>query len=154
TVDPQAWAIIDDRLYLAHNRYWIQKWREDAAEHIRHADASWPAAAQPPGPGTGGPPRAASPPTTPVARRPGGAWGAVRPQVARDEAGNVVGRGDLGAQIEQVGKNVGACLKAGGASVKDIGWTISYVTDPAEFSKYSDLRLRYFGPPSPRNAVV
>ena len=34
-------------------------------------------------------------------------------QVPRDEAGKVVGKGDMRAQIEQVGKNVGACLKAG-----------------------------------------
>ena len=59
-----------------------------------------------------------------------------------------------GAQIEQVGKNVSACLDAGGATVKDIGWTVSYVTQPAEFDKYADLRLRYFGPPTPNSATV
>ena len=58
------------------------------------------------------------------------------------------------AQIEQVGKNVRACLDAGGATVKDIGWTVSYVTQPAEFDKYADLRQRYFGPPSPDSTVV
>jgi 2-iminobutanoate/2-iminopropanoate deaminase len=75
-------------------------------------------------------------------------------QVARDEAGNVVGKGDMRAQIEQVGKNVGACLDAGGATVKDIIWTLSRVTEPAEFDKYADLRQRYFGPPSPKSATV
>ena len=40
------------------------------------------------------------------------------------------GKGDLQAQIEQVGKNVGACLNAGGATVKDIIFTVSYVTQP------------------------
>jgi enamine deaminase RidA (YjgF/YER057c/UK114 family) len=68
--------------------------------------------------------------------------------VARDDGGNVVGKGDMRAQIEQVGKNVGTCLEAGGATVKDIIFAISYVTQPAEFDKYADLRLRYFGPPS------
>ncbi len=58
------------------------------------------------------------------------------------------------AQIEQVGKNVGACLAAGGASVKDIVFTVSYVTQPAEFVKYADLRLRYFGPPTPQSAIL
>jgi enamine deaminase RidA (YjgF/YER057c/UK114 family) len=58
------------------------------------------------------------------------------------------------AQIEQVGKNVDACLKAGGASVKDLIGTVSYVTDVAEFSKYPDLRQRYFGSPSQWNATV
>src|SRR5205085_7628101 len=75
-------------------------------------------------------------------------------QVARDAAGNVVGKGDLRAQIEQVGKKVDACLSAGGATVKDIVFTVSYVTEPAEFDKYADLRLRYFGPPSPKSTTV
>ena len=58
------------------------------------------------------------------------------------------------AQIEQVGKNVDACLSAGGATAKDIVFTVSYVTQPAEFDKYADLRLRYFGPPSPKSTTV
>ena len=72
----------------------------------------------------------------------------------RDEAGNVVGKGDMRAQIEQVGKNVGACLKAGGATVKDIVFTVNHVTSPAEFDKYADLLPRYFGPPSPDSTTV
>ena len=58
------------------------------------------------------------------------------------------------AQIEQVGKNVDACLKAGGATVKDIVFTVSHVTAPAELDKYADLLPRYFGPPSPKSTTV
>ena len=93
-------------------------------------------------------------PTTKVALRDGGHWVVVAGQVARDAAGNVVGKGDLRAQIEQVGKNVNACLDAGRATVKDIVFTVSYVTQPAEFDKYADLRKHYFGPPSPKSATV
>jgi YHS domain-containing protein len=32
TVDPQAWAIVDGKLYLVHNRYWLSQWRERAQE--------------------------------------------------------------------------------------------------------------------------
>jgi enamine deaminase RidA (YjgF/YER057c/UK114 family) len=60
-------------------------------------------------------------------------------------------RADMRVQIEQVGKNVGACLEAGGAIVKDTIFAVSYVTQPAEFDKYADLRQRYFGPLSPNN---
>jgi enamine deaminase RidA (YjgF/YER057c/UK114 family) len=60
----------------------------------------------------------------------------------------------MGAQIEQVGKNVGACLEAGGATVKDVVFTVSYVKQPADFDKYADLRRRYFGPPSSDSTVV
>ena len=130
TVDPEAWAIVDGKLYLAHNRYWMQVWRENAKEHIRQADQDWEAVKDLPAPEIVGPPCAASPPTTKVALRDGGHWVVVGGQVARDEAGNVVGKGDLQAQIEQVGKNVGACLNAGGATVKDIIFTVSYVTQP------------------------
>jgi enamine deaminase RidA (YjgF/YER057c/UK114 family) len=58
------------------------------------------------------------------------------------------------AQIEQVGKNVDACLQAGGATVKDIVFTVNYVAAPAEFDKYADLLPRYFGPPSPKSSTV
>jgi tRNA (guanine-N7-)-methyltransferase len=47
------------------------------------------------------------------------------------------------AQIEQVGKNASACLKAGGATVNDIVSTISFVKAPAEFDKNADLLPRY-----------
>jgi hypothetical protein len=35
TPDPEAWAIVDGKLYFTHNQYWLQVWRENAAEHIR-----------------------------------------------------------------------------------------------------------------------
>jgi enamine deaminase RidA (YjgF/YER057c/UK114 family) len=154
TVDPAAWAIVDGKLYFVHNQHGLQVWREKAAEHIKQADRDWVAVNKLPVPEIVGPPCAASPPTTRVATRDGGHWVVVAGQVARDQAGNVVGKGDLKAQIEQVGKNVAACLAAGGASVKDIIFTVSYVTQPAEFDKYADLRRNYFGPPTPRSAIV
>ena len=43
---------------------------------------------------------------------------------------------------------------AGGATVKDIVFTVNYVTQPAEFDKHADLRQHYFGPPSPKSATV
>jgi enamine deaminase RidA (YjgF/YER057c/UK114 family) len=155
TVDPAAWTIVDGKLYLLHHDgYWLAKWREQAKEFIKQADANWPAIADLPAPIIVGSPCAASPPTTEVALRDGGHWLVVGGQVARDEAGNVVGKGDMRAQIEQVGKNVDACLKAGGATVNDIVFTLSHVTDPTELDKYADLLPRYFGPPSPKSTTV
>ena len=154
TVDPEAWAIVDGKLYLTHNRYWMQVWRESATEHIRQADQDWEVIKDLPAPETVGPPCAASPPTTRVALRDGGHLVLVGGQVARNEDGNIVGKGDLQAQIEQVGKNVDACLNSAGATVKDILFTINHVTQPVEFDKYGDLRERYFGPPTPRTMTV
>ena len=149
TVDPEAWAIVDGKLYLVHTRYWLEKWREKAKEYIKKADKDWQAIADLPDPVIIGPPCAASPPSTVVALRDGGRWLVIGAQVPRDEAGKIVGKGDMRAQIEQVGKNVGACLKAGGATVNDIIFTINFVTAPAELDKNADLLPRYFGPPSP-----
>jgi enamine deaminase RidA (YjgF/YER057c/UK114 family) len=154
TVDPEAWAIVDGKLYLVHNSYWLAKWQEQAKEYIKRADASWQVVADLPAPTIVGAPCAASPPTTAVVLRDGGHWLAVGGQVARDEAGNVVGKGDMRAQIEQVGKNVDVCLKAGGTTVDDIIFTVSHVTAPAEFDKYADLLPRFFGPPSPKSTTV
>ena len=154
TVDPAAWAIVDGKLYLVHNEYWLQGWQEKAADHIKQANRDWEIVKNLAGPEIVGPPCAASPPTTKLALRDGGHMVAFAGQFARDAAGNVVGKGDLQQQIEQVGKNVGACLEAGGAAVKDIVFTVSYVKQPADFDKYTDLRQRYFGPPSPESTVV
>jgi len=153
-VDPEAWAIVDGKLYLARNRYWMQVWRESAEGRIRQADQDWEIVKDLPAPEIVGPPCAASPPTTKVALRDGGHLVLVGGQVARNEDGNIVGKGDLQAQIEQVGKNVGACLNSGGATVKDIMFTVSHVTQPLEFDKYTDLRQHYFGALSPKSATV
>ena len=50
------------------------------------------------------------------------------------------------AQIEQVGKNVAACLKAVGAVPSDIVLTRTYVTDATRFKQDADLREHYLGP--------
>ena len=122
--------------------------------YIKRADASWQVVADLPDPVIIGTPCAANPRTTAVALRDGGHWLVVGGQVARDEAGNVVGKGDMRAQIEQVGKNVDACLQAGGATVNDIIFTVNQVTAPAELDKYPDLLARYFGPPSPKSTTI
>jgi hypothetical protein len=41
TVDPQAWTILDGKLYLVHNQYWLQVWQEKAEEHIKQANKDW-----------------------------------------------------------------------------------------------------------------
>jgi enamine deaminase RidA (YjgF/YER057c/UK114 family) len=154
TVDPEAWAIVNGRLYLAHNRYWIEKWKEQAGDKIRQADADWQRLAHLPDPVIVGPPCAGSPATTVVALLGGGHWVVVGGQLAQDEAGRIIGKGDMRAQIEQVGQNVGACLQKAGATVKDIMWTVNYVTNQSEFERHAELRQRYFGPPSPKSATV
>jgi enamine deaminase RidA (YjgF/YER057c/UK114 family) len=66
-------------------------------------------------------------------------------QLARDLKGDVVGKGDMGAQLRQVGENIKAALAAAGATLADIVKTTTYVTDIEEFFKHVDVRMEYFG---------
>jgi len=75
-------------------------------------------------------------------------------QLARDANGNCVGKGDMRAQIQQVGENIKACLEAAGATLADIVKTNTFVTNYEEFSKHGDMRLRYFGPATPTSTTV
>src|SRR5258706_5443500 len=75
-------------------------------------------------------------------------------QLARDADGNCVGKGDMRAQIQQVGENVKACLEAACATLADIVKTNTYVTDYEEFAKHGDMRMRYFGPATPTSTTV
>ena len=75
-------------------------------------------------------------------------------QLARDAEGNCVGKGDMRAQIQQVGENIKTCLEGAGATLADIVKTNTYVTDYEEFSKHGDMRLRYFGPAVPTSTTV
>jgi enamine deaminase RidA (YjgF/YER057c/UK114 family) len=154
TVDPEAWAIVDGKLYLTHMRQGMETWRQNPAEYIKPADENWAAVKDLPEPVILGPPCAASPPSTLVALRGGGHWVVVGPEAARDESGNIVGKGDMGAQLEEVGKKVEACLKVAGAGLSDIIETRTYVADPDQLAKYADLRKHYFSSASPARTIV
>jgi 2-iminobutanoate/2-iminopropanoate deaminase len=75
-------------------------------------------------------------------------------QLARDREGNVVGKGDMRAQIRQVGENVKAALQAAGATLNDLVKTTTYVTDIEVFFKHVDVRMEYFGAALPTSTTV
>ncbi len=154
TVDPEAWAIVDGKLYLTHMPQAMETWQQNPAKYIKPADENWAAVKDLPEPVILGPPCGASPPSTRVALRGGGHWVVVGPEAARDESGKIVGKGDMGAQLEQVGKKVEACLKVAGASLSDIIETRTYVADLDQLARYTDLRKQYFGSASPARTIV
>jgi YHS domain-containing protein len=41
-IDPEAWAIVDGKLYLNYNRSIQSQWQGDRANQIRSANANWP----------------------------------------------------------------------------------------------------------------
>ena len=153
TVDPEAWAIVDGKLYLTHTRYTLERWRPNLAENIKRADVNWSAVAHQPEPALIGPPCANHPPSVIVWVQGGGQRVNVGGQLAVDKEGNFVGKGDMRAQIEQAGKNVQACLEAAGTKVSDIVLTRAYVTDADAFKKNADVFARYLGPASTATPV-
>jgi 2-iminobutanoate/2-iminopropanoate deaminase len=68
--------------------------------------------------------------------------------LARDNAGNLVGKGDMGAQIRQVGENLKTALAAAGAELSDIVRTLTFTTDIDEFFRHVEVRMQYLGPTS------
>ena len=154
TVDPEAWAIVDGKLYLTHRHQAMDDWRQNPTEYIKQADENWAAVKDLAEPVILGPPCPASPPSTLVALRGGAHWVVVGPETAHDESGRLVGKGDMGAQLEQVGKKVEACLKVAGAKLSDIIETRTYVADPEQLGKYADLRKQYFGSAPPARTIV
>jgi 2-iminobutanoate/2-iminopropanoate deaminase len=75
-------------------------------------------------------------------------------QLARDKDGNIVGPGDMRAQIRQVGENLRKGLEAAGASLDDLVKTTTYVTDIDEFFKHVDVRHDYLGVSLPASTTV
>lgn len=75
-------------------------------------------------------------------------------QLARNAKGEIVGPGDMRAQIRQVGENLAAALEAAGASVRDLIKTTTFVTDIDEFFKHVDARHEFLGPALPASTTV
>jgi enamine deaminase RidA (YjgF/YER057c/UK114 family) len=154
TIDPNAWAIVDGKLYLTHTTRGLAAWQQNAEENIKRADVNWSTVEHQAEPVIVGPPCHDRPPSVVISFKEGGQQLLVGGQTAVDKDGNVVGKGDMRAQLEQVGKNIEACLKAAGAKVSDITQTQAYVTDAEAFSKSSDVLARYLGPASTPSNVA
>jgi hypothetical protein len=41
TVDPEAFTIVNGKLYVNHTKYWTTEWRKNAAANISRADKNW-----------------------------------------------------------------------------------------------------------------
>ena len=75
-------------------------------------------------------------------------------QVPRNSDGQLVGKGDMAKQIEQVGENIKACLEAAGATLDDLVKITSFTTDIDEFFRQAATRNRYFGTALPASTAV
>ncbi len=78
-------------------------------------------------------------------------------QVSIDEKGAVVGAGDIGAQTEQVMRNLGKCLEAAGASFEHVVKITTYVVNykPELRAAIGKARTPFFGDrPPPASTLV
>lgn len=77
-------------------------------------------------------------------------------QVARDANGNTVGAGDVGAQARQVYANLRECLKAAGASFKDVVKLTTFVVNltPEKAAAVRVARNECLAEPFPASTMV
>ena len=76
-------------------------------------------------------------------------------QVAFDAQGNVVGKGDIRAQTEQVFRNLKTAVESAGASMSDVVKINWYVRDVSQLAVYREVREQFFGTgPRPASTLV
>jgi 2-iminobutanoate/2-iminopropanoate deaminase len=75
-------------------------------------------------------------------------------QLAFDDGGRFVGKGDVGAQTEQCLRNIQRCLEQLGGSLADVVQVTVFVKDMADLQAIHAARLRAFSPPYPTSTLV
>ena len=74
--------------------------------------------------------------------------------LSRNSKGEIVGKGDMAAQIRQVFENIKTALAAAGASLSDLVRTQTFTTDIDAFFQHIDVRMEYFGQALPTSTTV
>lgn len=75
-------------------------------------------------------------------------------QTAVDQKGNVVGKGQIEIQAQQVFKNMKAILKKAGASFDNLVMTTTYLTDIKYREAYNKVRRQYYKKSAPTSTLV
>ncbi len=75
-------------------------------------------------------------------------------QVALDADGNVVGEGNMAAQIRQVLQNLSAILASEGADFSNVVKINIFTTDIEAFLQTSEIRREYFAGHAPASTLV
>jgi enamine deaminase RidA (YjgF/YER057c/UK114 family) len=74
--------------------------------------------------------------------------------VSRNEAGDVVGEGDITAQTDQVCRNLQQAITNAGGTLEDLVRVDVYVRNIGEFEKIHAVRRRYFPKDPPASTMV
>jgi len=83
-----------------------------------------------------------------------GGFVAVSGTTATDEAGRIVGAGQMYVQARQALTNIAAALKRIGLSMRDVARTRIYTTDIARFSDVARAHREFFGDSPPACTMV
>jgi 2-iminobutanoate/2-iminopropanoate deaminase len=75
-------------------------------------------------------------------------------QVALDDQGRVVGRGDMRAQTRRTLQNIQIVLAAVGGEMRDVICLTHHVTDIEQFLNTADIRREFFAEPFPATTTV
>lgn len=75
-------------------------------------------------------------------------------QAAIDQNGEIVGAGDIDAQIDQAMANIERALTAAGSGLERIFKITVYLTDISNFDRIMAMRERYFSKPWPADTTV
>ena len=75
-------------------------------------------------------------------------------QVALDEAGRIVGPGDMRAQVRQALDNIRAVLASMGGQMGDVVSLVHYATNIEWFMSTGDIRREFFAEPFPVTTTV
>jgi reactive intermediate/imine deaminase len=75
-------------------------------------------------------------------------------QVSADAEGNVIGEGDMGAQVRQVLENMKKVLASQGADFTDVVKVTIYTTDIDALIKTGDVIAEYWTGGAPANTLV
>ncbi|MDP2606120.1 MAG: RidA family protein [Deltaproteobacteria bacterium] len=75
-------------------------------------------------------------------------------QTASDKDGNVVGKGDIIAQTEQVFANLKAVLKTAGGTLDNLVMTTTYITDRKYREGYNEVRRQQYRKTPPTSTLV
>jgi len=75
-------------------------------------------------------------------------------QIPEDAEGTIVGVGDFEAQAEQVFKNIGYMLEAGGAGFEDIVKMQVFLTEGNLWKPFSKVRKKFLKAPFPATTLL
>ena len=84
-----------------------------------------------------------------LVRVSGGVLVFISGQVALDKSGNLVGKDDVRAQIEQVFENLNAAVRAAGGTFHDVVKLNSYFVDLSHLPEFREIRDKYINLENP-----